>query len=165
MSWNPMERIKYGEIGGIDQERFSFSLVKAKSDSMDMGGMHCFHPDVAVKYGVGESIILNRICSMMLENIKNKANKHAGLYWTLVPTDEVLTVYHPYFSVREYRGRVENLIKAGAILKANWNTFKLDPTLWYTVVDNFVLEKYGLPTVYITGNGRKLTIQQLIESL
>lgn len=138
-------RLRPKEIGGIDQEKMGIiegGIFKKTSKS------HHFIPEIAMKYGVKEAIVLNRLCQMMKLNRKNNNAFHWGLYWTFSSQRELLETVYQYFTAKEIRNIYDNLYARGAILKARLGRNTIDATLWYTVVDNDVLDFYDLPRVF-----------------
>lgn len=109
-------------------------MKKQKNTSQTDITHHIFNVELAKKYGVHESIILNNFIFWIKINQANESKKHYhdGRYWTF-NTKKALTLILPYLTERQIRTAIDNLIKKGVILTGNFNCFKYDRTLWYAI--------------------------------
>jgi len=105
---------------------------------------HSFNVDLATKYGVHEAIILNHIMHWIAFNERAKKNFHEGKYW-MYETLKDMANHFPYFSFKQVRTALDNLVKKGAIIKSNFSKNKFDVTIWYALEDKCILPNGQIP--------------------
>ena len=87
-------------------------------------------PELAVKIGLNESIVVQQIHYWVCINSKAKKNLRDGFYWTY-NTFEQWQAQFPFWSVRTIRRIITGLVNAGIIISENHNKSKFDHTAWY----------------------------------
>lgn len=95
---------------------------------------HFFDVDLAKKYGVNCAILLRTFDSLIAKNRADNVNYYDGRYWTYI-SNRSLAELLPFFTEKQIRYAVDNLINEGIIMKGNYNKFSLDRTLWYAFTD------------------------------
>ena len=95
---------------------------------------HHFDIEDAQKHGVIAAIILHNLKYWIFKNKANDKHFHEGRTWTY-NTVEAFTRIFPYLSVWQIRHALEKLLRAGVLLKGNYNKIRYDRTLWYAFVD------------------------------
>lgn len=93
---------------------------------------HHFNTEDAVRYGIGEAIILYNIRFWIEKNKANNKHFHDGEYWTYNSTKAFSDLF-PYFTENQIRRLLESLIKQGVIKIGNYNTSSYDRTRWFCV--------------------------------
>jgi len=92
-----------------------------------------FSPDVAQKYGVQESIILEYIAHWV--KISEKSGRQFdGCSWTFGSIRHISKAF-PFWSEKQVRRILLSLEKQGAIRVGRYNKRKYDRTKWYTLTD------------------------------
>lgn len=102
--------------------------------------IHNFDTEIAIQYGLLESILLNHIYFWTEKNRANDANYFDGNYWTYNSTRAFNKLF-PYVSERQIKNALKHLREEGIILTGNYNKSSYDRTLWYA------LSKKGLSIV------------------
>lgn len=95
---------------------------------------HIFDVNIAVELGVNAAIILENISFWVKQNESNRTNYHDGYYWTYNSRKAYLELF-PYMGERQLNDAFKKLIDKGYIISGNYNTMKLDRTLWYTLTN------------------------------
>lgn len=95
---------------------------------------HIFDVNIAVELGVNATIILENISFWVKQNESNRTNYHDGYYWTYNSRKAYLELF-PYMGERQLNDAFKKLIDKGYIISGNYNTMKLDRTLWYTLTN------------------------------
>ena len=102
--------------------------------------IHNFDTEIAEKYGLLESILLNHIFYWIEKNRANETNFYDGTYWTYNSTRAFNELF-PYVSERQIKNALKHLREEGILLTGNYNKSTYDRTLWYA------LSKKGLSIV------------------
>lgn len=102
--------------------------------------IHNFDTEIAQKYGLLESILINHIYYWIEKNRANETNFYDGTYWTYNSTRAFNTLF-PYVSERQIKNALKHLREEGILLTGNYNKSTYDRTLWYA------LSKKGLSIV------------------
>lgn len=102
--------------------------------------IHNFDTEIAEKYGLLESILLNHIYYWIEKNRANGLNFYDGTYWTYNSTRAFNELF-PYVSERQIKNALKHLREEGILLTGNYNKSTYDRTLWYA------LSKKGLSIV------------------
>jgi len=89
-------------------------------------------PELAVKIGLYESIILQQIHYWLLNHEKQQINYFDEHYWVYNSYPEWNKQF-PFLSVMTIRRAFQHLEKLGLILSGNYNKLTLDRTKWYTI--------------------------------
>lgn len=95
---------------------------------------HLFNVEVAKKYGVNAAILIRHFQFWIIRNKANKKHLHEGRTWTYCSV-KAFTKIFPYWSTRQVRVILDNLIKEGVITKGTYSPKKYDKTTWYAFVD------------------------------
>ena len=95
---------------------------------------HFFQPQLAIKYGVDEAIMLNHIMYWIASNQLNGRNYSIDRTWTYY-TLEGFTEIFPYWSYSQIRRIIKSLINQDVIITGNYNKHRWDRTTWYALVD------------------------------
>jgi hypothetical protein len=89
-------------------------------------------PDLAVKIGLNEAIILQQIHYWIKINESKNRNNHDGYFWAY----NTYSQWHkqfPFWSERTIQRIILSLEKNGLITSANYNKLKIDKTKWYRI--------------------------------
>jgi len=93
---------------------------------------HTLRVGLAVKIGVNESLLLDKIGHWIAKNASNNKHLHEGKYWTRLATEAWATMF-PYLTLGKIRGALNRLENKNLIITNNYNKTKYDKTLWYTL--------------------------------
>lgn len=93
---------------------------------------HTFNIEDAKKYGVDDAVLLANIRYWTDYNEANGLNFHDGRYWTYNSKKAFADLF-PYWSEKQVRRILENLLEQGAITSGHYNKSKYDRTLWYAI--------------------------------
>ena len=95
-------------------------------------------PQLAVRIGLNESLILQQIHYWNQINEKLHNNFEDGFYWTFDSYIQWKEQF-PFWSVDTIKRTIIKLEKSGLVISANYNKIKVDKTKWY-IIDYKVLE-------------------------
>jgi hypothetical protein len=101
--------------------------------------MHYFDPNVAAEYGIAEAVIINHLQFWINYNKRSGRNEIDGRFWTY-HTSKSMAESFPYLSEKQIWLALDRLVKAGVVMKANYNKTGYDRTIWYA----FVLESFWI---------------------
>ena len=93
---------------------------------------HSFNIKAAKLYGVEEAVLLHNIYFWVKKNKANNKHFYDGRFWTY-NSIEAFSELFPYWTRRQVERIINNLIKKGAIIKANYNEKAYDRTSWYAI--------------------------------
>lgn len=96
--------------------------------------IHCFDTDIAEKYGLEASIILNNIYYWVQHNEANEQNFYDGHYWTFNSVKAFNEIF-PYISERKIRNALKSLEDEGILITGNYNKVAYDRTKWYAITE------------------------------
>ncbi|MCP3924518.1 MAG: hypothetical protein GY714_18245 [Desulfobacterales bacterium] len=105
---------------------------------------HSFNVEIAKIYGVDGAIIVENLYFWIAKNRANEKHYHDGQYWTYNSVN-AFTVLFPYWSYKQIRRILDNLIKKGAINTGNYNKVGYDKTKWYGLSQH-IFDVYHLGT-------------------
>ena len=91
---------------------------------------YSFDIDFAKKYGVDEAIMIKSFQYWIRLNKANKSNFYDGHYWTY-NTISALSELFPFWSEKQVRTILQNLLKLNILIKGNYNKLGFDRTIWY----------------------------------
>ena len=94
--------------------------------------IHALHPVIARIAGVNAALIFNKIQHYVEYHRNEKTNFHDDLHWSY-NTHEGFVKQFPYYTKRQIRTAIDKLIEHKLIVKGNYNKFKNDKTLWYSI--------------------------------
>lgn len=95
---------------------------------------HHFSVEIACKYGILESVLLNNLFFWIQKNKANQKNYFEGKYWTYNSV-KALTQLFPYASEHKIRNALKHLENEGIIITGNYNKSSYDRTMWYALSD------------------------------
>lgn len=95
---------------------------------------HAFDVDEAKKFGLNAAIILDQIRRWIAYNKANGKNDHEGRTWTFNSV-KAWAALAPYFSSKQVRSAIDDLVAADVLIKGNFNGNPNDRTLWYALGD------------------------------
>ena len=93
-----------------------------------------FKGSIAKEVGVDGAIMLNHLQYWILHNKAHETNFYDGEYWTY-STRKALCEIFPFWTEKQIRRILDNLIKDGYLKTGNYNKIGYDRTLWYTLTD------------------------------
>lgn len=99
-----------------------------------------FDEKVACDVGVEEAIMLSNIEFWVEKNRANNRNYHNGRWWTYNSRVAFERLF-PFWTEKQIRRILNNLIETNYIISSNFNKHKYDQTNWYTSVRDEFLEK------------------------
>ena len=106
---------------------------------------YSFDIDTAVKYGVDAAIVLNHLAEWIMLNkarddkVAVKRHTHNGKTWTYYSM-HALTKIYPFWTRRQVRTTLENLIKDGVIVRDRF-AGGYSQTNWYAFADETEFER------------------------
>jgi hypothetical protein len=89
-------------------------------------------PNLAMKIGLNESIVLQQIHYWNVINEKSKHNFKDGYYWTFNSYEEWSKQF-PFWSKSTIQRTIAKLEKLKLIVVGNYNRLKIDRTKWYRI--------------------------------
>ena len=89
--------------------------------------------EAAVKLGLNEAIVLQRIHCLLEQRKRDDTNFREGKTWTLNSIDGWQEESFPFWSRKTIIRTFERLEKRGLILTGCFNPSRLDRTKWYTI--------------------------------
>ena len=105
---------------------------------------HFFQPQLAMKYGVDEAIILNHIMYWIASNQLNGRNYFIDRTWTYSSYKDFTDIF-PYWTTAQIRRILKSLSKQNVIMQSNFNKHLWDRTQWYALEDeDHMLETYNV---------------------
>lgn len=93
-----------------------------------------FKGSIAKEVGVDGAIMLNHLQYWILHNKAHETNFHDGEYWTY-STKKALCEIFPFWTEKQIRRILDNLINDGYLKTGNYNKTAYDRTLWYTLTE------------------------------
>lgn len=95
---------------------------------------HFFDIEIAQKYGLLESILLQNIYFWIEKNRANNTHFYDGRYWTYNSNKAFAEIF-PYVSEKQIRTALDKLRKENILITGNYNKIGFDKTLWYSITD------------------------------
>lgn len=105
---------------------------------------HSFNIDIAKQLGIEEAIFIHNMYFWVQKNAANKKLFFDGSYWTY-NTKQAYAELFIYMSESKVKRLIAKLEKDNIIKTGNYNTNKMDRTLWYSFT------KYGLKVLKDAG--------------
>jgi hypothetical protein len=96
--------------------------------------LHKFNASYAIAYGVHESILIEYFKFWIGRNKNFKKNCHDGRTWTYNTILAIQKVF-PYFSIKQVRSAIDNLVNHKILVKHEYNRNRFDRTAWYAFSD------------------------------
>jgi hypothetical protein len=103
------------------------------------------YDEIAVKYGLNESIIINKLCTWIKHNSNHGKNYIDGHTWTFMSFDGMHREL-PYLSLRTIKRTIKRLEEIHVIKSGNYNKKAYDRTKWYTVTCDLCLSIHCVNT-------------------
>lgn len=94
-----------------------------------------FQSELAEKYGVDGSIVLESLWFWIAKNKANDKHFHDGRYWTYNSTKAFSEIF-PFWTERQIERILKRLEESGAIFTGNYNQRQYDRTKWYALSDS-----------------------------
>lgn len=94
-----------------------------------------FNSKVAEIVGVNSAIVFQNLCFWIYHNQTNNKNFFNGKYWTFNSV-KAFAKQLTFLSEKQIRKAIDDLIKAGFIVKDNFNDTAYDRTTWYALGEN-----------------------------
>ena len=89
-------------------------------------------PQLAVKIGLNESIVLQQIHYWTKINEKADKNFKGGYYWTFNSYEDWKEQF-PFWSISTIKRTISSLEHKKLIISGNYNRLKIDRTKWYRI--------------------------------
>lgn len=100
--------------------------------------LHMFDPEVAEQYGVDGAILIQNLRFWLHHNQTNGKHHYEGRYWTY-NSHKAFAEQFPYWTTKQVRRIIDNLLKAGAIMVGNFNHATWDRTQWYSLREDLLI--------------------------
>lgn len=104
-----------------------------------MSWTHFFDQDFAIKHGLHEAIIYDKLRGWLRHNAATGQNRHDGKTWTF-NTRKAWQAQLPFLTEKQVRTALENLRSSGVVVVGNYNKNPWDRTLWYALADESELD-------------------------
>jgi len=91
---------------------------------------YSFDVELAKRYGVDEAIMIKSFQYWIRLNKANNSNYYDGHYWTY-NTIKALSELFPFWSEKQVRAILQNLLNLKILIKGNYNKLGFDRTIWY----------------------------------
>ena len=98
-----------------------------------------FDIELAVKYGVDESIFLNNLIFWIEKNKANNLNFKNNYYWTF-NTQEAYCKLFPFWTKRQLQRIIKSLQDSKVIKIKQYNKNQYNRTNWYTIIDKNIMQ-------------------------
>jgi hypothetical protein len=85
------------------------------------------------------AIVFDHICYWLRLNFGKEESEKEGKTW-MYQTQEEMSQYFGFISVREIQGAISTLMEHGLIIKGNFNDNRFVRTNWYTVYDQSLID-------------------------
>ena len=95
---------------------------------------YSFDINFAKKYGVDEAIMIKSFQYWIRLNKANNTNFYDGHYWTY-NTISALSELFPFWTEKQVRSILQNLLKLNILIKGNYNKLGFDRTIWYAFMN------------------------------
>ena len=107
-------------------------------------------PELAVKIGLNESIVLQQIHYWLVQHEKQQIDYHDGRYWVYNSYPEWNKQF-PFWSDKTLRSIFQHLENIKLVLAGNYNKIQMDRTKWYSIDYNRLESLCSSHMVNITG--------------
>ena len=98
--------------------------------------MNSFFISDAATFGLHEAVVLQKFTWWINENRRRDRHAthfHKDRWWMYTSVREMKEKSFPFFSDKTLRTVIDNLVKAGILLKGHFNPDKKDRSVWYSV--------------------------------
>ena len=96
---------------------------------------HSFNVELATKYGILETILLQHIYFWIEKNKANNKHFYDNKWWTY-NSKKAFSELFPYATERKIQLALDKLINAGLLECGNYNKTTFDKTKWYSITQN-----------------------------
>ncbi|MBC3796453.1 hypothetical protein [Acetobacterium tundrae] len=103
---------------------------------------YSFDTQIAEELGVNAAIVINNLQFWIKKNEANGKHFHDDRCWTYNSMKAWKELF-PFWTERQIRKILEDLVEKGIIIKGNFNEMKYDRTLWYA------FSNYGISILHI----------------
>jgi len=93
--------------------------------------MHYFEPSIAKRVGVNAAVLYQNIVFWAEHNMRNGKSFRDGLWWTY-NSRKAFSHQFDYLTEKQIRLCLDKLVKAGLIVKGEYNKANYDKTSWYS---------------------------------
>lgn len=93
---------------------------------------HSFNVGIAKDFSHTMALWIGHLAFYAQINLSKNENIHDGLVWSY-DTLQSLADYFPYFSKSQIETMINNSVKAGLVIKGNYNKTSYDRTVWYAL--------------------------------
>lgn len=106
---------------------------------------HSFNTGLAKIVGVEGAVILKHLFYWVQKNYGNNKHFYDGSYWTYNSV-RGFSIIFDYLSTKQINRVLNNLIKDGYVKTGNYNSNKMDRTMWYAFTEKGIelMKKNGL---------------------
>lgn len=95
---------------------------------------HNFNTGIAKEVGVYEAVFISHLFFWIQKNYGNGKHYYDGSYWTYNSV-RGFNIIFDYLTPNQIRRVLDNLINGGYIKTGNYNTNKIDRTMWYAFTE------------------------------
>ena len=107
---------------------------------MISGHSHSFDVGIAKTLGINCAIVFNHIVYWLRVNAHKSSNIRDGKIW-MYETQQDIAECLDYLTVDEVKKAIIKLLRAGILIKGNYNKNPFDRTNWYTTADQNIIQK------------------------
>lgn len=93
--------------------------------------IHSFDTEIAKRVGLNAAVLYQNIVFWAEHNMRNGRHFHDGLWWTY-NSRKAFAHQFDYLTEKQIRLCLEKLVKAGLIVKGEYNKANYDKTSWYS---------------------------------
>ena len=114
---------------------------------------HSFNTGLAKIVGVEGAVILKHLFYWVQKNYGNNKHFYDGSYWTYNSV-RGFSIIFDYLSTKQINRILNNLIKDGYVKTGNYNSNKMDRTMWYAFTEKGIelMKKNGFVLTVYTEN-------------
>lgn len=112
---------------------------------------HSFSTELAKKYGIEEAILIHHFQHWITHNKKLNRNFKEGRTWSY-QTQKEMAAWFPYLKLETIKYTLENLVKAGVLIRKKLNKNPIDKTWWYAFEDEDLFVGENSKNIYDTEN-------------
>lgn len=93
--------------------------------------IHSFDTEIAARVGLNAAVLYQNIVFWAEHNMRNNRNYHEGRWWTF-NSRRAFSEQFDYLTEKQIRVALDKLVKAGLIVKGEFNSKAYDRTNWYS---------------------------------
>ncbi|MFC2103530.1 hypothetical protein ACFLSS_03775 [Bacteroidota bacterium] len=135
--------------------------TEIKNKSAIIKGFYFFNVELAFRFGLRESILLQHIIYWIHFNTRRKSAAHFrdGKYWTYLSMKDLSNTF-PFWTERQIRTIIDSLVKNKAVIKGPYGRKLYYKATWYTVNDEFRTN-----TKYVMSKRKKAVINSIEQDI